>query len=75
MITGLFELRYDMPLLEFIGAVCHGSLKGLAMRLINGEFFHRTCYKVNKIYVTATFKDVILAFFLLTLNNFLQRRI
>ena len=49
MITGLFELRYDMPLLEFIGAVCHGSLKGLAMRLINGEFFHRTCYKVNKI--------------------------
>lgn len=75
MITGLFELRYDMPLLEFIGAVCHGSLKGLAMRLINGEFFHKRCFKVNERDVIPTFKDVVLTSLQRTLNKFLQRRI
>jgi len=38
MIKGLFALRYDMELLDYVEQVCHGSLKGLAMRLIDHQY-------------------------------------
>lgn len=37
MIKMLFSLRYGMQLHHYIEQVCHGNLKGLALRLVSAN--------------------------------------